>query len=214
MPNTSLDRPRQERAVRTRAALLDAALHEFAAHGFEGASTRRIAARAGTHHPQINYHFESKEALWRAAVDHLFARFNAAITAQDQPAPDASPSEVFAATVRALVGAVAQLPELNRIMVQEAMADSERLDWIVERHVQRGFNALARLWHDLQRDNAVPHLAGMDATVMYYTLVGGASLLYVNAPEARRLTGREPTDPAAVAAHADALVRMLLGPPG
>lgn len=52
----------------------------------------------------------------------------------------------------------------------------------------------------------------MDAMVLYYTFVGGASLLYVNAPEARRLTGREPTDPAVVTAHADALVRMLLGP--
>ena len=34
---------------------------EFAAHGFEGASTRAIAAAAGTHQPQINYHFESKD---------------------------------------------------------------------------------------------------------------------------------------------------------
>ena len=71
---------------------------------------------------------------------------------------------------------------------------------------------LARLWQDVQRDHASDHLADMDAMVLYYTFVGGASLLYVNAPEARRLTGREPTDPAVVTAHADALVRMLLGP--
>ena len=65
-------------------ALLDAALHEFAAHGFDGASTRAIATRAGVHQPQINYHFDSKEALWRAAVDHLFARLDALIHHADE----------------------------------------------------------------------------------------------------------------------------------
>ena len=44
----------------TRASLIEAAVHEFAAHGFDGASTRAIAMRAGVHQPQINYHFASK----------------------------------------------------------------------------------------------------------------------------------------------------------
>jgi AcrR family transcriptional regulator len=52
--------------------LLEAAAIEFAANGFEGASTRRIAARAGAHQPQINYHFSSKEDLWKATVARLF----------------------------------------------------------------------------------------------------------------------------------------------
>src|SRR3954447_7993205 len=56
-----------------RQQLLDSALVEFGAKGFDGASTRSIAQRVDAHQPQINYHFESKEALWAAAVDHLFA---------------------------------------------------------------------------------------------------------------------------------------------
>src|ERR1700719_5023495 len=55
-----------------REALLDSALVEFGAKGFDGASTRAIAMRVQAHQPQINYHFESKTALWMAAVDHLF----------------------------------------------------------------------------------------------------------------------------------------------
>src|SRR5215510_2623246 len=68
-------KPRRTRTVREdiRERLLDAALVEFGAKGFDGASTRAIARRIGAHQPQINYHFESKEALWAAAVDHLFA---------------------------------------------------------------------------------------------------------------------------------------------
>ncbi len=79
-PSPPATRRRQARATATRTALLDAALQEFAAHGFEGASTRTIAAAAGTHQPQINYHFDSKEELWKAAVDHLFDRLDHAVS--------------------------------------------------------------------------------------------------------------------------------------
>jgi len=51
---------------------LGSALVEFGAKGFDGASTRAIASRVQAHQPQINYHFESKTALWTTAVDHLF----------------------------------------------------------------------------------------------------------------------------------------------
>src|ERR1700751_3749281 len=116
--------PRQRR-VRTdiREALLNAALVEFAAKGFDGASTRAIAERVDAHQPQINYHFESKEALWEAAVDPLFALLAETVG----PVP---PIEVFddpdelgpvvAEILRKFVRFAAQHPELNRIVVQEA----------------------------------------------------------------------------------------------
>src|SRR3984893_11700916 len=52
---------------------------EFGAKGFEGASTRAIASRVQAPQPQINYHFESKTALWTAAVDYLFGLLREAI---------------------------------------------------------------------------------------------------------------------------------------
>ncbi len=68
--------PNKVRLRRTRTdireALLESALVEFGAKGFDGASTRAIAPRVQAHQPQINYHFESKTALWTAAVDYLF----------------------------------------------------------------------------------------------------------------------------------------------
>src|SRR6201994_712870 len=62
-----------------REELLQSALVEFGAKGFDGPSTRAIAARIHAHQPQINYHFESKTALWTAAVDHLFGLLREAI---------------------------------------------------------------------------------------------------------------------------------------
>jgi TetR/AcrR family transcriptional regulator len=204
---TTRRRP-QARSVATRTALLDAALHEFAAHGFEGASTRVIAASAGTHQPQINYHFESKDELWRAAVDHLFARLDEAVARHlDTMAPATDDRDRLARTIRSFVHAAAGLPELNRIMVQEATIDSDRLRWIVERHTRHRFDAVTSEWRRLRTAGHVPDI---DEAVLYYSLVGAASLAYVNAPEAR-LLGHDTLSDAFIDAHADALVALFLG---
>ncbi len=210
-PVTTIDAPptrrRQARAAATRTALLDAALREFAAHGFEGASTRSIAAAAGTHQPQINYHFESKDALWREAVDHLFALLDDAVRRHVGSLPVADERDRLAAEIRAFVRAAAELPELNRIMVQEATIDSDRLTWIVEHHTRPRFEQLTGTWRSLRNAGAVPDI---DEAVLYYSLVGAASLAYVNAPEAR-LLGHDTMAPEFIDAHADALVTLFIG---
>src|SRR5712675_124809 len=95
-----IDRPRgrrpHERGVVTRQVLLDSDLHEFAASGFDAASTRAIAARAGVRQGQLTYHFESKVVLWRAVVDHLFGRFDAEVSAAMEPGSEADPASVLA----------------------------------------------------------------------------------------------------------------------
>jgi AcrR family transcriptional regulator len=57
---------RQIDADRTRTALLDAALEEFAARGFAGARVRDIAQRAGVGKDLVAYHFGGKDGLYLA----------------------------------------------------------------------------------------------------------------------------------------------------
>ncbi len=207
--------PNKVRLRRTRTdireALLESALIEFGAKGFDGASTRAIAARIEAHQPQINYHFESKSALWTAAVDHRFGLLRETF----QGAFPAKPTEIgvpalaaaFADGIRRLVRFVAAHPELNQIMVHEGTAPSERLTWLTDTHVKPFFNGIRPAWQML-RDAGVA--APIDSDILYYVLVGGASLPYVNAAEVRLLTGRDPNDPTWINAHADGLVSILL----
>ena len=196
-----------------REQLLESALIEFGARGFEGASTRSIARRVDAHQPQINYHFESKEALWTAAVNHLFgllgAALSAALTATEDPDSDDIHllADRFADGIRQFVRFAAEHPELNQIMVHEATAPSDRLTWMTRVHVKPLYDAVRRQWRRLREAGIA---APIDDAVFHYVLVGAASLPYVNAPEARILTGCEPTDPAWVEAHADGLVATLL----
>jgi AcrR family transcriptional regulator len=193
-----------------REQLLESALVEFGTKGFDGASTRSIAQRADAHQPQINYHFASKEALWTAAVDHLFALLGAALADLPRPAGTDDPAllaSAFAEAIRRFVRFAAAHPELNQIMVHEATEDSDRLRWMVERHVRPLYDAIRVVWQRL-RDAGIA--APIDPAMVHYVIVGAASLPFVNAPEARLLTGAEPTDAAWVEAHADGLVATLL----
>jgi TetR/AcrR family transcriptional regulator len=207
--------PNKVRLRRTRTdireALLESALVEFGAKGFDGASTRAIASRVQAHQPQINYHFESKTALWTAAVNHLFGLLREAFvgvipakrSVVDVPALAAG----FAEGIRRFVRFAAEHPELNQIMVHEGTAASDRLEWMTETHIKPFFNGLQPGWQILRDAGvAVP----IDSDIVYYVLIGAASLPYVNAPEVRLLTGRDPKSPNWIDAHADALVSILL----
>lgn len=61
--------PTQRNAAHTRARILEAAEAEFGDHGFDGVSVRQIALRAEVPVALINYHFGSKEGLYRAIFD-------------------------------------------------------------------------------------------------------------------------------------------------
>lgn len=187
-----------------RSRLIDAAMTEFATHGFEGASTRAIAQRAGAHQPQINYHFDSKEALWYAVMDRLMEEIDAAI-----PDPTGDVRDAMAALIRGLVRVAAARPELNRIMIREASAPSPRLTWLVETHIRPRYQTFLTGWTALRA-------AGLGADVppelVYHLMIGAASLLHANAPEVEMVVGIHPSDPETVEAHADAMIRMFIGP--
>jgi AcrR family transcriptional regulator len=215
---TARKAPRVRRArgdIRER--LLESALIEFGAKGFDGASTRSIAQRVDAHQPQINYHFASKEALWTAAVDHLFGLLGQAmegLTFGEESFEDAAArvdveplARGFADMIRRFVRFAAAHPELNQIMVHEATAASARLTWLTERHVRPLYEAIRIAWGRLREAGVA---APIDPAMVHYVMVGAASLPFVNAHEARLLTGTEPTDPAWVETHAEGLVATLL----
>ncbi|MCL6284988.1 TetR family transcriptional regulator C-terminal domain-containing protein [Ruegeria sp. 2012CJ41-6] len=56
---------------KNRAAILEAALDVFSAHGFRGATVDQIASEAGLSKPNLLYYFPSKEAMHNALLEQL-----------------------------------------------------------------------------------------------------------------------------------------------
>jgi len=72
----AMRKPKDPQANRAR--ILRSAIEEFAARGFKGASMDAIAARTQTTRALINYYFGSKEQLYIAVLEQVYAEIRAA----------------------------------------------------------------------------------------------------------------------------------------
>ena len=70
----------------TREKIIKAASRAFALNGYEGASIRTIVAEADVNQAAINYHFGSKEGLYRAVLQDGPARADERGRAEQRPA--------------------------------------------------------------------------------------------------------------------------------
>ncbi len=206
-------RSSQPEDASTRERMLDAALSAFSELGYDGASTREIASRAGVNQGLIPYYFGSKEALWREAVDRAFAEIREGMGVVLEAA-EAGPGKLerddVADMIRRLVHFAATHPEFHRLMTDEGKRDSPRMHWIVDNHVRPIYEAIERLTGLAEPDS--PLRVPLDPLLFHYLLVGATTHLFHQAPECRRLTGRDPAEPEIIEAHAEALIALFVGP--
>lgn len=204
-PDTRRTRPS---ADPTRARILTAALDLFADRSFEGATTREIAQRAGVSQPSLNYHFRTKDDLWRAAVDQLFAELRATMGARLDGLRGVDRVTTAKLMIRDFITFSAAHPQLHRIITQESKGDGGRIDWLVDTHVRPLYEVTTDLFARLVEHGAVPDIP---APFLYYILTGAGPTIFVLAPECRRLAGFDPLAPEAVETHADAVIELLFG---
>jgi AcrR family transcriptional regulator len=202
------DRTTRPSADPTRDRIVAAAADLFAERSFEGATTREIASRAGVTQPLLNYHYRSKDELWRAAVDSLFEALTTSMAAQLDALRDLDELAGAKLRVREFVTFSARNPQLHRIITQESKADSSRMDYLVEQHVRPLYEGTVELFEHLVRDGVVPDIAPEH---MYYILTGAGPTMFVLGPECRRLTGLDPESDEVIEAHADAVCTLLFG---
>ena len=198
-------RPREQQKQATRAKILQAALDLFAERGFDGASIRDIAKRAGVFHGLIKYHFESKEELWKSAVDYLFERQSREMADPDG-FDDLPAREQAHDWIKRYVHYCARHPEHARIMVQESLRDTERLRWAVKTHIEPLHKTARRItqrWIEAGVYPAIPLHA------IIYMVSAAAQSPFMLAPELKHGAGINMSNPAQIDAYADALVTML-----
>jgi len=197
-----------------RERILLAALQVFAEQGFDGARTRDIAERASANLGLIQYYFEGKEQLWRAAVSRAFEELQAQLgeVVATRPAGEAADDDRarLARVLRHFVRFVARRPEFMRLMNDEGKRDGSRMRWLADHHVRPLADALRDLALRAQASGTLP--ASVPAASLHYIALGAAGLLFSQAPECAYLLGVDPTTEAFAEAHADAVVRILLGP--
>lgn len=165
-------RSAQQRSIRTRSALLEAALTEFAQHGFEGASIRGIGQRAGLEYTLIKYHFSDKETLWRStalfAFDKIYATWEEIIPADSQMSAAERVRLEFETLLRFTVGN----PHFLQFMQRESNIKCPRLEWLVTELLKPTRDRVLPQIVEAQQDGAM--IEG-DPSQVYHMLISMAT---------------------------------------
>jgi AcrR family transcriptional regulator len=163
----------------TRRKLRDAALVEFAARGFDGATVDAIAARAGVNKERLYSYFGDKRALWDLVLEEQLERLAGAVRLSGAGLDD----------IGEFAGATfdfhAAHPELSRLLQWEGLQGGPPAD--AERRTQHYREKVAR-FRAAQREGVLD--AGLDPAHLVFALIALAAWWQTVPQLAEMITGR------------------------
>ncbi|WP_170454945.1 TetR family transcriptional regulator C-terminal domain-containing protein [Ruegeria arenilitoris] len=109
---------------KNRAAILEAALNVFSAHGFRGATVDQIAAEAGLSKPNLLYYFPSKEAIHTALLSGLLDTWLAPLHDLDE---NGEPMEEILSYIKRKLQMSRELPRESRLFANELVQGAPRI---------------------------------------------------------------------------------------
>ena len=170
MAITELPRP-----ARSRRAILEAALAEFARHGYGGARVSRIAEAAGVNKRMLYHYFGNKEALYLAALERAYETIRARELALDVERME--PREAVRALVRTIWSHFLEHPEFVSMLANENLS---RARYIVRSRVIPGLQPplIARIERLLARGAAAGRFRRDADPLQLYLSIAGLCFFY------------------------------------
>jgi TetR/AcrR family transcriptional regulator, regulator of cefoperazone and chloramphenicol sensitivity len=141
----------------TRQRILDAACVEFGEKGYHDATHAAICTRAGANIAAINYHFGSKEALYRAVWEQAFQLAEELYPLDGGVAPDAPPEDRLAALLHALIHRHSdqdRLDYFHDIRMREMFNPTGLLDDLIHHWITETQHYLQGVLHEMLGENA------------------------------------------------------------
>jgi len=184
----------RRRPEESRAAILQAAVREFATEGVSGARTDAIARAAKVNKALLYYYFKDKEALYGAVLDQVFGGLTQSI--HEALSRDLPPSQRILAYAAAHFDYIASNPLYPRIVQTEMMRAGRgrpaQFERIVNQYFRPTFTQIAKTigdgisqgeFRDVDPMNFIPSM--ISVTVFHFT----------SAPVLRMMTGADPLSP-------------------
>jgi TetR/AcrR family transcriptional regulator len=196
---------RQRQPEEIKARILKAAFAAFSTHGFEGTSTRTVAADAHVSLSLLLYHFQSKDALWRAVVEdqmNAYAR-SEALQDDDESAP---PDQRLRAMIRGMVHWLADVPGMHRLVTFEGHQLSSRLTWLCDTYVKKDFEKACELIVACQKNGTVRQI---NPAQLRFAIIAMSAVPFAVAAEYQYLTNRNPLSRAEVENTIDLINRLV-----
>jgi TetR/AcrR family transcriptional regulator len=192
---------------RSRNAILQAAIREFAEQGIAGARTGSIARAAHVNKALLYYYFKDKESLYGASLDRIFEQMGQhMMEVLDRDLPPGQKMLAYAATYFDFIAR----HDVNRNLVQMEMMraghGSPHLQRIARQYFQPLFKRLSEVLREgiasgeFRPINPVQFIPSMVALVVFY---------FINAPVMKTMMDFDPLSPKRIAERRAAVLDFL-----
>ena len=186
------------RPEESRAAILRAAVREFAEHGIAGARTDAIARAAGVNKALLYYYFKDKETMYGAVLDQVFRGLRERVFASIEG--DASPRDKILNYVGAYFDYIAANPLYPRLVQREMMragkGQSPNLQHIVKEYFRPIFGRLTVVFEE---GTARGDFRAVDPLHFVPSIVALIVFYFSSAPVIQLMTHANPLSPEKIA---------------
>jgi len=212
--------PRRERSGEaTRKRILDAAEHEFAAKGFDGARLAAIARAAEAPQALIHHHFADKAGLYQAVLERALGaiaavgwRILGAMAPPTKRRAKRFERAELEALVEALVGMLVDFYATNapvlRILRHEAMRGGALAEGLVRAHVKPQLDNVVARFDGMRARGEVR--ADVDARQLCISAVAMACFPYTEEAFLHAVWSVDPQSPAFIEARKREIARTLM----
>ena len=149
--------PQKSYSPNTHGRLLEAGVDVFGKHGFDAATTRMIAQKAGVNIAAIPYYFKGKKGLYHAVVAHVAGKLESQVKSPlyeiesrvakgnlDRKEALFLLEELLEKMINFMVGS-AEAPRFARIVLREQLYPSSAYDVIFSRIMAPMINAISKM---------------------------------------------------------------------
>jgi TetR/AcrR family transcriptional regulator len=196
------------RPEKSRAAILQAAVQEFAREGLAGARTDAIARAARVNKALLYYYFKDKDTLYGAVLDHVFGGLT--VKLGETLSCDLAPREKLLAYAGAHFDYLASHPLFPRIVQGEMMRAARGGAPHLVRMVKQYFRPLqGKLAVVLRDGQAAGELRPVNPEHFVPSMIAVITFHFTNAPVFRMVTGVDPFSAEIVAARRAAVLDFI-----
>jgi TetR/AcrR family transcriptional regulator len=192
------------RPEETRTAILQAAVREFAREGIAGARTDAIARSAKVNKALLYYYYRDKDALYGAALDHVFQERNAyllRVLAEDIP-----PGEKIVRYVGAFFDYLAEHPLQREIVQREIVARGSHMQRVVKVYMRPIYEQLVKV---LKEGIGAGFFRPVDPLQFIPSMVAVTVHYFGTAPLMKVMTQEDPLTPERLAARRAAVLDFI-----
>ncbi|HEV2963178.1 MAG TPA: TetR/AcrR family transcriptional regulator [Candidatus Angelobacter sp.] len=194
---------------KTRAAILKAALEEFAHEGVTGARTDEIARSAGVNKALLYYYFKDKEGLYSAVLEQVFSglysRVNAVLDREDLGS-----REKVLSYVETHFDYIASSPVYPRLVQREFMRTGRNslslISRIMERHGRPVYTKLLKL---IECGSESGDFRRVDPPQALTSILGVIVFYFISLPAQQLMSSGDPFSPERIAARRAAVLDFI-----